>query len=135
MNQPQQRESAASQNISQARRERRLMLRTRIACRARIRPIHEAQAFLEEVCNTINISRGGIYFACDHGSYRMHMHLYVSCPDSNSALDRGGEMARVVRVDALPGGEWGIAVNYLHSTGFHRAPQRNASADAKGIRP
>lgn len=126
MNQTQHTEKEMLPITPPARRERRLIRRTRIACRARIRPIHEAQAFLEEVCKTINISRGGIYFICGHASYRKHMHLYVACPDSNSAHDLGGEIARVVRVDSLPRGEWGIAVNYLQSTGFHQPSQAHA---------
>jgi hypothetical protein len=124
-------QSNAPPMVSRPSAERRQARRTRVAFRARIRPIHEGQSFLEEVCKTQNVSRGGIYFTCDHPSYCPNMHLYVSCPDSSSAFDRAAEMARIIRVDRLEGGAWGIAVHFLHSDGYHPAMQRTLS-DAKG---
>jgi hypothetical protein len=126
-------QSIAPPRASRPIAERRRVRRTRVGFCARIRPIHDGHAFLEEVCKTLNVSRSGIYFSCGHASYRPNMHLYVSCPDSGTAFDRAAEMARVVRVDSLAGGKWGVAVNYLNSAVYHPAPQRDCVTSLKGV--
>lgn len=49
------------------------------------------------------------------------MNLYVACPAGHSQTQADAECARVVRVDSLDDGSWGVAVALLRSSlGYHR---------------
>jgi hypothetical protein len=99
--------------------ERRRVRRARIELRARLRPYNTAPNVRDEVRGTVDVSRDGIYVTTEHPAYHVGMHVYVACPHSDSQADREGELGRVVRVDSLGEGHWGVAVNFVRSTGYH----------------
>lgn len=95
------------------------MRRARIELRARLRPYNVEANLGDEVRGTVDVSRDGIYVTTEHPAYHVGMHLYVACPHSESQADREGELARVVRVDSLGEGHWGVAVSFVRCTGYH----------------
>src|SRR5579864_4978560 len=131
MNSPQPTRTAVDITPSRPISERRHLRRTRITCRAHIRPLNPGLSLIEEVRDVANISRDGLYFTTADPCYREHLHLYVACPYSNSAVDRLGEMARVVRVESLPGRRWGVAINFMRGTGFHQTSRHESVSDIK----
>lgn len=100
------------------RTDRRRARRVRVRLSARVRPCNFGDTF-EEVRPTLDMSRDGIYFITEEPSYKVHMHLYVSCPASECRADSGQETGRVVRIDSLESGRRGVAVSFLRSPGFH----------------
>jgi hypothetical protein len=92
-------------------RESRRTPRAKLSQTVRIRPcdIH----YPEEVCNTSNISRGGIYFVSSTKHYYVNMAVYIAVNyRSGDPLNRE-ELAEVVRVDKLDDGKFGIAIRIL----------------------
>jgi hypothetical protein len=104
------------------REERRRARRTRVTLRARLQPYNQSAHIPEEIRPTVNVSRDGLYFTTSRSSYDVHLHLYVACPYSGSLSDREREVARVVRVEPQPDGQWGVAVLFVRSSCFHRSP-------------
>jgi hypothetical protein len=103
------------------REERRRARRTKVALRARLQPYNQGAHIPEEIRPTENVSRDGLYFTTKRPSYAVHLHLYVACPYSGSQSDREREVARVVRVEPQPDGQWGVAVLFVRSICFHRS--------------
>jgi len=71
------------------------------------------------VLATVNSCRGGFYFATDSARYKKHLRLFVTFPysDAVGAINRD-YIGEVVRVDDLPDGGKGIAVNLLTTIGL-----------------
>lgn len=91
--------------------ERRAKPRFHLTQMVRIRP-SDAQ-FPPEYCNTFNVSASGIYFVTSAGHYTLGMTVYVTSdfrPGSPLARNVSGA---VVRIDPLPDGQLGIAVQLL----------------------
>ena len=103
------------------REERRRARRTKLALRARLQPYNHSAHIPEEIRPTVNVSRDGLYFTTKRSSYTVHLHLYVACPYLESQPDREREVARVVRVESQPDGQWGVAVLFVRSICFHRS--------------
>jgi hypothetical protein len=95
--------------------DRRHARRVKVAVQARIRPYYQSAELAEELQTATNLSRDGFYFVARHSRYRADMNLYVACPVGHSQTMTDSECARVVRVDALGGGTWGVAVTFLRS--------------------
>ena len=93
--------------------DRRRARRVKVAVPARIRPYYQSAELTEELLTATNLSRDGFYFVARHSRYRADMNLYVACPAGHSQTVTDSECARVVRVDALGGGTWGVAVTFL----------------------
>lgn len=96
--------------------DRRRARRVKVAVPARIRPYYQSEELAEELLTATNLSRDGFYFVARHPRYRADMNLYVACPAGHSQTVTDSECARVVRVDALDGGMWGVAVTFLRSS-------------------
>jgi hypothetical protein len=82
----------------------------------------------DEVLPTVNSCRSGCYFATDDPRYKKHMRLFVTFPYSAvpGAINRD-YIGEVVRVDDLPDGRTGVAVNLLTTIGL--AIQNHFSTD------
>jgi hypothetical protein len=67
----------------------------------------------EEVCMTLNVSRGGLYFATTSGHYFPGMNVIVT-PNfrPNDSLQRE-YIGDVVRLERLEDGTWGVAIRIL----------------------
>jgi len=104
------------------RGERRRARRSKVTLRAHLQSYNQSAHIPEEVRPTVNVSRDGLYFTTNRSTYDVHVHLYVACPNSGSSSEREREVARVVRVDPRPDGQWGVAVLFVRSTCYHRSP-------------
>jgi hypothetical protein len=100
---------------SEARPERRRVSRAKIGLTVRVRPSNVSHSLFEEVRTTWDVSRQGLYFTTQRLSYRVGMNVTVACPYSQTPGTVGddGELGRVVRIDRLSGGYFGIAVVLL----------------------
>lgn len=102
---------------SQVGSERRHVSRARIGLAVRVRPSNVSHNLFEEVRTTWDVSRQGLYFTTQRLSYRVGMNVTVACPYSRTpgAIGDDGDPGRVVRIDRLSGGYFGIAVVLLRS--------------------
>lgn len=101
--------------------ERRRAHRVHMEVTARVRPYYETPELSDELLKAKNVSRSGFYFVSRRSGFRTDMNLYVACPAGHSQTQADAECARVVRVDSLGEGLWGVAVALLRScVGYHR---------------
>ena len=111
MNELQQRifsEETQDEQVGQA--ERRREPRTEMARPVYVQPADSSGMRFEEVRTMSNFSRGGFYFITQRGSYRAGMNLYVIPAFGCFNFEYLGE---VVRIERLPFGDYGIAVQLL----------------------
>ena len=94
--------------------ERRRSRRIRIGQPMKIRPSDPKDKYFEDTTTTKNVSREGIYFVTHVSSYAEGMRLFVVVPfhTPKAPLDRE-YLGQVVRVDALPEAQWGVAIQLL----------------------
>jgi hypothetical protein len=94
--------------------ERRRSRRIRIGQPMKLRPSDPKDAFFEDTTTTKNVSREGVYFITHFSTYTEGMRLFVEVPYHvpHDVQDRE-YIGQVVRVDALPNKQWGIAVQLL----------------------
>lgn len=67
----------------------------------------------EEVSTTLNASRDGLYFSTDNQSYETGMPLVVTFPYSHAPERNVYFLGKVVRIDVLAHGRFGIAVELV----------------------
>ena len=72
----------------------------------------EADKF-EEVSTTINACRDGLYFSTKIPSYKVGMSLVVTFPYSHASERNVHFLGKVVRIDLLSAGQFGIGVELL----------------------
>jgi hypothetical protein len=96
--------------------ERRGKRRVKVAQPVRVRASDPGWYNFDEVRATINICRDGVYFPTDMTTYRMGMRLFVVFPYSDLPGALNTEyIGKVVRVDKLTHGRFGIAVHLAHA--------------------
>jgi hypothetical protein len=94
--------------------DKRRSRRIRIGQSLEIRASDPKDAQIEEVNITKNVSRDGIYFVTSIAAYAEGMRLYVTVPHHTPRDPQDREyLAQVVRVERLPGGQNGVAVQFL----------------------
>jgi hypothetical protein len=94
--------------------ERRRTRRIRIGQPVRIRPSDPKDKYFEDSNTTKNVSRDGIYFVTRVANYYEGMRLFVIVPHHSPREPQDREyLGQVVRVDSLPEGERGVAVQLL----------------------
>ncbi len=105
--------TVASAAVAPLRRgERRRQLRLKFSRPVRVGS--EAKyGHVEEVRNTLNVSRDGLYFTTSLEHYRVGMLTAVTFPYSPVDPVKTEEMGEVVRVERLGDGRTGIAVRFL----------------------
>jgi hypothetical protein len=93
--------------------EKRDKGRLKLARSIRVRPSLPGSKVVEEILETLNVSRHGLYFATACSSYYKGMRLFVTYPYSSAhgAINRD-YLAKVVRVNRLPNDLYGIAVQF-----------------------
>ncbi|MCL4522338.1 MAG: hypothetical protein M1451_00320, partial [Acidobacteria bacterium] len=85
--------------------------RAKLSQKVRVRPSEPRGSDFDEVVETINVCRNGIYFSSNRASYHVDMRLFVTYPYSTEQNALNQEyLGRVVRIDNLAGGLRGIAV-------------------------
>lgn len=77
----------------------------------RVRPSEPRGNDFDEVVDTLNVCRNGVYFASERASYQKGMRLFVTYPyaTGHGAINQE-YLGLVVRIDELPNGRRGIAV-------------------------
>jgi PilZ domain-containing protein len=91
-----------------AEKERRAARRVKISRPILARP--SDPKYDEEVQNTLNTSRDGLYFATRAKHYHVGMRLSVTLGYSPSDPCNSASFGEVVRIDRLEDGRFGIAV-------------------------
>lgn len=95
--------------------ERRTKRRAMLSQTVRVRPSSGGNDF-DEVLQTVNISREGIYFASERKGYFKGMRLFITMPYSAIPGAVNPEyIGEVVRVDDLPQNTSGVAVHLVTS--------------------
>lgn len=74
--------------------------------------------YIDELTYSENVSRGGLYFLTRSSSYRLQMALKVTYPywSESGAINREYG-AKVVRMDRMTDGSFGVAVKFTESLG------------------
>ena len=67
----------------------------------------------EEISTTLNASRDGLYFSSDSQIYKVGMPLVVTFPYSHAPERNVHFFSKVVRIDVLPEGHFGVAVELV----------------------
>jgi len=94
--------------------EKRRSRRIRIGQPLKIRASGLNDARIEENNITKNVSREGIYFVTGNAAYYVGMRLFVNVPHHTPSEPQDREyIGQVVRVDELPDGHWGVAIQFL----------------------
>lgn len=107
--------------------DRRNKRRVRISQPVRVRPSEPYGQQFDEVLVTINVCRDGLYFATREKTYEAGTRLFITFPYSDEPGAVNLEyLGRVVRVDKLPRGQFGIAV--------HLSMSVNLKSDTKQYR-
>ena len=94
--------------------DKRRSRRIRIGQPLRIRASGPNEVQIEEINITKNVSRDGIYFVSPITTYAEGMRLYVTVPHHTPRNPQDREyLGQVVRVERLPEGQNGVAVQFL----------------------
>lgn len=106
--------SAGTVTITTFEGERRRTDRVELSHPVRVRPSSPQDGSFDEVCTTLNASRDGLYFSTERTEYRVGLSILVTFPYSNVPGARNVDfVGQVVRVDQLPNGRFGVAVDLL----------------------
>jgi hypothetical protein len=98
--------------------ERRRSRRIRIGQPLKVRPSDPRDPHFEENATTKNVSRDGIYFLSKNLLFYEGMRLFISLPYHTPKDPLDNEyIGQVARIENLPNGQRGIAVQLLSSIG------------------
>ncbi len=99
--------------------ERRRSRRIRIGQPLKLRPSDPRDPHFEENATTKNVSREGIYFISKNLMFYEGMRLFISLPyhSPKDPLDQE-YIGQVARIEKLPDGTRGIAVQLLTTVGI-----------------
>ena len=99
--------------------ERRRSCRIRIGQPLKVRPSDPRDAHFEEASTTRNVSRDGIYFLSKNKSFYEGMRFFITLPFHfpSDPLDQE-YIGQVTRIENLPDGSRGIAVQILSAVGI-----------------
>jgi len=98
--------------------ERRRSRRIRIGQPLKVRPSDPRDPHFEETSTTKNVSRDGIYFLSKNPVFYEGMRLFISLPYHSPKDPLDNEyIGQVARIEKLPDGHLGIAVQLLTTIG------------------
>ena len=98
--------------------ERRGSRRIRIGQPLRVRPSDPRDEHFEELNVTKNVSRDGLYFISELGSYYEGMRLFLTVPYHSPSEPMDQEyLGQVTRLERLGERRWGVAIQLLTSLG------------------
>lgn len=96
--------------------ERRRSRRIRIGQPLKVRPSDPRDEHFEEVNVTKNVSRDGIYFISEIGSYYEGMRVFLTVPYHSPSEPMDQEyLGQVARLERLDERHWGVAIQWLTS--------------------
>jgi hypothetical protein len=94
--------------VSELRRGRR----AKLARPMRVRPSEPRDDHFEDLPNSVNASKHGIYFISKRSNYYKGMRVFVTFPYTSAHDPMNSEyLAEVVRIDSLPNNKFGVAVD------------------------
>jgi len=100
--------AAAEGDYPQKRRSRRVKMSRPV----RVRPSEPRDDHFEDLITSINASKEGIYFHSRRPGYYKGMRVFVTFPYSSGHDPMNCDyVAEVVRVETLPNGKFGVAVD------------------------
>ncbi len=78
----------------------------------RVRPSEPRDDHFEDLPNSVNASKHGIYFVSKRTNYYKGMRVFVTFPYTSAHDPMNSEyLAEVVRIDTLPNNRFGVAVD------------------------
>ena len=97
----------------------------------RVRPSEPRDEHFEDLPVSVNASKDGLYFVSRRQNYYKGMRVFVTFPFTSQHDPMNCEyVAQVVRVEKLPNGKFGVAVNLLmtvnYSAGASKGPLTRA---------
>jgi hypothetical protein len=99
--------------------DKRRSRRAKIARTLRVRPSEPKDLHFEDLPTSINASKEGIYFITRKTAYYQGMRVFVTFPYSSAHDPMNCEyVAQVVRVEKLPNGKFGVALNLLMTMNY-----------------
>jgi hypothetical protein len=99
--------------------DQRVSRRAKIARPVRVRPSDPKDEHFEDLPVSVNASKDGIFFTSRRKSYYKGMRVFVTFPFSSLHDPMNCEyVAEVVRVEELPNGKFGVAVNLKMSMNY-----------------
>ncbi len=98
---------AVAPAVSELRRGRR----AKLARPMRVRPSEPRDDHFEDLPNSVNASKHGIYFVTKRLAYYKGMRVFITFPYAANDPMSSEYVAEVVRIDILPNNKFGIAVD------------------------
>ena len=77
----------------------------------RVRPSEPRDDHFEDLPNSVNASKHGIYFITKRLTYYKGMRVFITFPYAANDPMSSEYVAEVVRIDTLPNNKFGIAVD------------------------
>lgn len=107
--------AVAESTYPQKRRSRRIKMSRPV----RVRPSEPRDDHFEDLITSVNASKEGIYFHTRRPGYYKGMRVFVTFPYTSGHDPVNCDyVAEVVRVEDLPNGKFGIAVELKTSTSY-----------------
>lgn len=106
-------ETLGTVNVTEWVEDRRRTERVPVSLPVHVSSSDGAIDKFEEVSTTLNASRDGLYFSSDTQSYKVGMALVVTFPYSLAPERNVHFFSKIVRIDTLPEGRVGIAVELV----------------------
>jgi hypothetical protein len=103
--------SSSSPSVAPAVSELRRGRRAKLARPMRVRPSEPRDDHFDDLPNSVNASKHGIYFVSKVSTYYKGMRVFVTFPYSAHDPMSSEYLAEVVRIDTLPNNKFGIAVD------------------------
>src|ERR1700739_3461290 len=103
--------SGSSPSVAPAVSELRRGRRAKLARPMRVRPSEPRDDHFDDLPNSVNASKHGIYFVTKRSTYYKGMRVFVTFPYSPNDPMSSDYLAEVVRIDTLPNNKFGIAVD------------------------
>jgi PilZ domain len=109
--------TAGETEYPQKRRSRRIKMSRPV----RVRPSEPRDDHFEDLITSINASKEGIYFHSRRVGYYKGMRVFVTFPYTSGHDPMNSDyVAEVVRVETLPNGKFGIAVDLKVSMNYSK---------------
>jgi hypothetical protein len=121
--------SGSSPSVAPAVSELRRGRRAKLARPMRVRPSEPRDDHFQDLPNSVNASKHGIYFVSKRSTYYKGMRVFVTFPYTSAHDPMNSEyLAEVVRIDTLPNNRFGIAVDLKMSVNMssNTGPGRRA---------
>ena len=99
--------------------DKRRSRRAKIARTLRVRPSEPRDEHFDDLPTSINASKEGVFFTTRRDKYYVGMRVFVTFPYSSAHDPMNCEyVAKVVRVEKLPHGKFGVAVDLLMTVNY-----------------